>query len=251
MEAREYARELRRWGWTLPRIAAELDVPSGTVYGWIRDLPRPPRSVWSQRRRGPGVLERRKATEIAECDAWAAERLETLTDDAFFAAGVALYAGEGGKTDGSVCFVNTDPNMMRFFLGWLRRYFAIDEERLRVRLYLHADLDLVAATAFWSEVTGVPAGQFRSPYRAVCDESRRTRRHVHGCATVRYSCSRTHRVVVALCRALLSFDGPVPRSSMAERAPVKRDVPGSSPGAGACERAAAGAVAQLVRAGDS
>ena len=65
-----------------------------------------------------------------------------MSDDAFLAAGVALYAGEGAKTDGNVRFANTDPEMVRFFCAWLRRFFAPDESRLRVRVYLHEGLDL-------------------------------------------------------------------------------------------------------------
>jgi hypothetical protein len=37
--------------------------------------------------------------------------------------------------------------MVRFFCAWLRRHFAIDERRLRIRVYLHQGLDLDAAEA--------------------------------------------------------------------------------------------------------
>ena len=40
--------------------------------------------------------------------------------------------------------------MIAFFLAWLRRFFEVDESRLRLRLYLHEGLDLDAANAFWS-----------------------------------------------------------------------------------------------------
>jgi hypothetical protein len=98
--------------------------------------------------------------------------------------------------------------MIAFFCRWLRRFFDIDEERLRVRLYLHEGLDLAAAVAHWSAVTGIPASQFRRPYRAVADAGIRTSKHVHGCATVGYSCARTHRAVMGLVAALLSAPGP-------------------------------------------
>jgi hypothetical protein len=38
----------------------------------------------------------------------------------------------------------------------LRRFFVVDESRLRVHLYLHEGLDLDAANAFWSDVTSIP-----------------------------------------------------------------------------------------------
>ena len=40
-----------------------------------------------------------------------------------FVAGIALYAGEGRKTDGGVGFANSDPRMIALFLPWLRTFF--------------------------------------------------------------------------------------------------------------------------------
>jgi hypothetical protein len=117
---------------------------------------------------------------------------------------VALYAGEGTKRDGAVRFSNSDPRMIFFHCCWLRRFFEIDESRLRVRLYLHEGLDLAASVAYWSALTAIPASQFSKPYRAVPDPSIRRAKHVHGCVTVSYSCSATHRCVMGLVSALLS-----------------------------------------------
>ena len=119
-------------------------------------------------------------------------------------AGVALYAGEGSKTDGAVAFANSDPRMILFFVTWLRRFFAPDEARLRMRLYLHQGLDLDAAVDFWSTLTGIPPHQFGKPYRAVPDPSIRRSKHPLGCPSVGYSCSRTHRSIMGLVGALLS-----------------------------------------------
>ena len=117
---------------------------------------------------------------------------------------MALYAGEGTKRDGALRFANRDPRMIFFYYCWLRRFFEIDESRLRVRLYLHEGLDLAASVAYWSALTAIPASQFGKPYRAVPDPSIRRAKHVHGCVTVSYSCSATHRCVMGLVNALLS-----------------------------------------------
>jgi hypothetical protein len=148
-------------------------------------------------------------SEIAELNQAGIEHIGTLSDEAFFAAGLALYAGEGGKTDGEVRFANTDPAMMRFFCAWFRRYFTVDESRLRVRVYLHEGLDLDAAERFWSDVTGVPLGQFGKAYRAKPDPTIRLNKHEHGCGYVNYCCAYTHRAVMGLMRALLST-GAIP-----------------------------------------
>jgi len=146
------------------------------------------------RRRDPNALQRRKQGEIDRLLEEGRARIGELSEREFLVAGVALYAGEGTKRDGAVRFANSDPRMIVFFCAWLRRFFEVDESRLRVRLYLHEGLDLAAAIAFWSALTGIPPSQFGKPYRAVPDPSIRSAKHVHGCVTVSYSCSATHRV---------------------------------------------------------
>ena len=94
--------------------------------------------------------------------------------------------------------------MVRIFCTWFRRFFEIDESRLRVTVYLHQGLDLDSAQALWSDETGVPVTRFGKPYRAVPAEGIRHSKQVHGCAYVRYSCTRTRRAIMGLVRALLS-----------------------------------------------
>jgi hypothetical protein len=136
-------------------------------------------------------------------------RIGRLSEREFLVAGVALSAGEGSKRDGSVRFVNSNPRMVVFFCSWLRHFYEIDEARLRLTLYLHQGLDLAAAMTYWSALTGVPPSQFGKPYRAVPDPSIRHAKHVHGCITVRYSCSATHRSIMGLVSALLG-DAAIP-----------------------------------------
>jgi hypothetical protein len=207
LREREEARRLRAEGRTLQEIADVLDVSKSSVSIWVRDVPFTP----SKRRYGPRVrphpFHERKLREIAECNEEGLRRLGALDDRALLVAGVALYAGEGSKRDGAVSFANTNPDMVRLFCIWLRRFFEVDEARMRVGLYLHQGLDLAAAEEHWSGVTGVPRSQFRKPYRAVPDASIRLTKHVFGCCYVRYACSRTHRSVMGLVRALLSSEG--------------------------------------------
>jgi transcriptional regulator with XRE-family HTH domain len=200
---REEARRLRALGTTMPDIAAALGVSRSSVSLWTRDVPveRGPRR--RLRPRVPNALERRKAAEIADLLDAGRVQIGSLSEREFLVAGAALYAGEGSKTGQAVGFANTDAAMVAFFCAWLRRFFDVDEGRLRVRLYLHKGLDIDTANAFWSSVTTIPIAQFRMPYRAEPDPSRRHNKYAHGCICVSYSCSRTHRAVMGLVRALL------------------------------------------------
>lgn len=211
VKERNQARRLRAKGWTMPDIAAKLGVSKSSVSLWTHDVSFQPR-MWRRPpgRRGPNKLQRAKQAEIDELLAEGRDRISELTEKEFLVVGVALYAGERAKTEGAVKFVNSDPKLMTFFCAWLRYFFEVDESRLRVRLYLHEGLDLEVATAHWAAVTRVPPTQFTKPYRAKPDPSIRHAKHPMGCATLTYSCSRTHRALMGLVRALLSCDLVIP-----------------------------------------
>lgn len=159
----------------------------------------------TKRSRKPNRLQVAKLAQIEALRAEADDRLKELSDREFLIAGLILYAAEGSKRDGEVILANTDPRMIRFFCVWLRRFFDVDESRLRVRLYLHEGLDIGEANLFWEELTGIPVASFQKPYRAQADQSIRSSKHPLGCPSVRYGCSRTHRAIMAMVDALLSW----------------------------------------------
>ena len=212
---RTQARALRAQGWTMADIAGQLGVARSSVSLWTRDVPFTPDLDRTRerrakaRQRGPNVLQRRKQAEIDRLRAEGAERIGDLSDRDFLVAGVALYAGEGNKTDGDVGLANTDPRFIVLHCAWLRHFFEIDEQRLRVYVYLHEGLDLDAAVAYWAALTDIPPEQFGKPYRAVPDGGIRNSKHVFGCVTVRYTCARTHRTIMGLVHALLAGPGVV------------------------------------------
>ncbi len=122
--------------------------------------------------------------------------------------------------------------MILFFVTWLRRFFAVDESRLRIRLYLHDGLDIDRAVAFWAARPAIPVAQFTKPYRAVPDLSSGGAKHVMGCPAVVYVQSHPSPCA-GLVAALLSTGLPSGVAQLAERRPVKPFVVGSSPTPGA------------------
>ena len=141
--------------------------------------------------------------------------------------------GRAAKTQDTLAFANSDPRLIRIFVTWLRRFFDIDESKLRVRLYLHEGLDLDAATAFWSDVTEIPPSQFYKPYRAPADGTIRTNEAPDGLSggqllvdLVVPPCHGSRRGgIVSSCNSGVA--------QLAERRPVKPFVVGSSPTPGA------------------
>ena len=229
----ERARALRAQGKTLAQIAEALGVAKSSVSLWVRDVPFSPSPRRHGPHRRPHPAHEAKLRQIKELNREGAFRLGTLGEQAFLAAGAALYAGEGTKGDGEVNFANSDPDMVRFFCAWLRRFFEIDESRLRVRVYLHQGLDLDAVEEFWSDLTRVPRTRFRKAYRAEPDPSIRRTKHEYGCVYVRYTCAKTHRQVMGFVCALLSSNAYSGVAQLAAQFTVNETVAGSSPAPGA------------------
>jgi hypothetical protein len=198
------ARELRAAGATVPDIAAALGVSKSSVSLWVRDVPTPPMVRRRTRSHTEHPAKVRAREEVAAMDALGAVRLGSLSEQAFLAAGAALYAGEGTKQGGVVSLANTNPDIVTFYLRWLRTFFEIDESRLRARVYLHVEQDLERTTAYWSDLLAVPRGQFRQPHIVQRTAAVRTTKHVHGCVYVSYACTRTHREVMGLVRGLIT-----------------------------------------------
>ena len=205
IDERRQARELRAKSWTLLDIARKLGVSKSSVSVWVRDVefvPKPRNRGHSSHK--PHPLTIRKQAELERCRVEAEDWIGGLSDRDLRMFALALYAGEGSKGDGGIVFANSDPTLMRVFVTWMRREFPLDEGRFRVKLYLHADLDVAAAVAHWSTLLGVPACQFNKPYRAVVDETIRHNRHVYGCASIIYHSRTIHRSVMAMITAITS-----------------------------------------------
>jgi len=79
-------------------------------------------------------------------------------------AGTMLYWGEGTKSGNSVMFSNSDPQMIRVFLKFLREICRVDEKRLRILLHMYDNQDEGFLKDFWSESTDIPISQFSKTF---------------------------------------------------------------------------------------
>ncbi|SCK10490.1 hypothetical protein [Streptomyces sp. WMMB 322] len=160
-ELKARARELRRAGRTYDEIVAELGVSKSSVSLWVRDLPTPRRSVERARRmaearwspfRQERDLARRQAIERARQD------VGPLSERDLFLLGVGLYWAEGTKSkpyrlSEAVTFVNSDPDMIRVYLAWLK-LVGVAPERLRFSVMIHESADVEGAERYWAELVG-------------------------------------------------------------------------------------------------
>ncbi len=83
-------------------------------------------------------------------------------EDAFLLGlGLGLFWGEGNKkSPDSVRIGNSDPDLIKAFLYFLRNRFKIHSHRLRFGLQVFTDMDYKAAETFWATHLGVSPSQF-------------------------------------------------------------------------------------------
>jgi len=98
-----------------------------------------------------------------------------------------LYWAEGTLKGTTVDFVNSDPQMVKVFLRFLREVCGVDNSRLRIYLYAYAYQDLNKLKSYWSSLTGVPLSQFTKPYVRIGNVNTCGRKLLYGLVHVRYN----------------------------------------------------------------
>ncbi|MEV6385226.1 hypothetical protein AB0M31_38145 [Streptomyces sp. NPDC051773] len=167
-DLRARARELRLQGWTYDQIQVELGCSKSSISLWVRDLPKPerkrtPEEAAAISRRGWEATLRRREEERQHTKEISQRSVGDLSDRELFLAGVVLYWAEGAKDKTysrqrreSLQFINSDPNVIRFYMRWLES-LGVGRERMRFRVSIHESADVTAAETFWAELVGIDA----------------------------------------------------------------------------------------------
>lgn len=118
-------------------------------------------------------------------------------------AAIMLYYGEGAKTGVTVDFANSDVNVAKLFLRFLRKICRIDESRLRLYLYCFSDQNPNLLINHWSSQLNVEKNQFTKPYiRSTFNRGKRTM--PYGVIHVRYSDKKLFMKILSLCSDLIT-----------------------------------------------
>jgi hypothetical protein len=73
----------------------------------------------------------------------------------------ALYWAEGAKRNSKqVDFTNSDPEMARLIMWWLRNIHKVPESKFRAAIYYHLGQDELEIKKYWSEITGISLQNF-------------------------------------------------------------------------------------------
>jgi hypothetical protein len=167
------ARRLRAQGEPYKRIAARLRVSVNSVYRWTNDSeltdeqkqcnqtgPRGPQNPVHIARRAAAWrrLHRDRRRSYQE-----EGRQRARQRDPLHMAGCMLYWAEGSKQRNTLTFANSDVEMVRFFLSFLRVALGVRSDQCRVRLnvYTNNGLPLKEIERHWLRALELPASCLR------------------------------------------------------------------------------------------
>jgi hypothetical protein len=163
-ERSELGKALRRLGLSYGEIMDLIPVKKSTLATWCREVGLTTEQIEAIRERRaqePGIprnTQRKRHREIELIRAQAKLEAEHFVDDPHWVAGVALYWGEGFKTQAQLGMANSDPHALRLFMKWADHFH--EPTGFRAKLNLHADNDEPAARNWWSRQLGLPLDDF-------------------------------------------------------------------------------------------
>lgn len=171
------ARSMRSGGESIKVIAKKLSVSAGTVSLWCRDVKLSHEQLRELERRAhdPNYGKRlenslkQQKIRIEKTKRLFKEGIDQvgkLSDRELFLAGIALYWAEGFKSDSLAGFCNSDSDMIKFFLTWLKTCFGYKDSDFRLRLGLNESFrdKTNEIEDFWVKLTGMDKEHFQKPF---------------------------------------------------------------------------------------
>jgi transcriptional regulator with XRE-family HTH domain len=214
---RDEARRLRREeGLSVREIQRRLKVSKSSVSLWVRDVPLTADQLEALRRiNGRHPRQLKAAARNAELGrarrrVYQAEgRALARRGEALHASGCMLYWAEGDKNRNSARIANSDPEVLRFFVRFVRTYFGVDGARIRVTCNLFADhLERQREVEqFWLDTLGLPHSSLcRSIVNVYSKYSEKKRRNRLPYGTCRLCVNSTH-VTQSIFGAIQEYGG--------------------------------------------
>lgn len=168
------ATTMRREGKSYSEILKALKVPKATLSGWFgkanwsrevrKKLTAQATVASTERIRNLDRIRGRHLKRVyAEARDEARKEFAELKYNPLFIAGLMLYWGEGDKrTRGQVRLCNTDPELVRLFVFFLKNACQIPDEKIKGSVLIYPDLDPDTCVDYWSAKSGIAKNNFHA-----------------------------------------------------------------------------------------
>jgi transposase-like protein len=124
-----------------------------------------------KRNKAQSHIARKKAKETRKKYS---SKIKRLSFENLELIGLALYWAEGYKkpiirngrevSSHPISFTNSDPEMIKIFLRFIREIFQVQENRIRANLRIFKHMDEESAINFWTKKTSLPKENFSKTF---------------------------------------------------------------------------------------
>ncbi len=164
---------LREKGESIKDIAQQLNISRSTTSLWCRDVILKAEQIeklhqkmikggYKGRIKGARIQYERRIEKIKKQEERGVRKIGTLSKRDLLIAGLALYWGEGSKKNRSVSLSNSDPEIIKFFVKFLKKEFNIKRDQLTAYIGVNKvhKKRLKEIENYWVKITGISKGQF-------------------------------------------------------------------------------------------
>lgn len=163
---------LRKQGKSYSQIKKELGISKSTLSDWLKKYPLSHEQIKLLRDQNEERIEKCRNTKRKKLESRLLgkyriqkRKLATFSNRELFIAGLFLYWGEGAKSTRNVLSINnTDPNLVKFALYWIRKSLSVPKRKISVYLHLYSDMNIGKEIDYWSRELEIDKSQFNNPY---------------------------------------------------------------------------------------
>ena len=219
-QERETAKRFRLLGKSYGEISAVLGISKSTIHQWLSglEIPKTARNRIQQRVYGKlikGLIKRNKRqtaiaiTRARRTQTLASKKILAINSRELLIAGAVLYWAEGYKrlvikngrevTYHVVSLTNSDSDLVKLFLRFLKEYCEIPNHKIKANLRLFEHQIENELLNYWHKETGIPMINFTKTYYGKSISSKNKRpynRLPHGVIQIRVgSTSLFHQII--------------------------------------------------------
>ncbi len=223
LEEKIIAQKLRKQGLSYGQILKKIKVSKDTLSRWCRDISLTEEQkqklmknkIYGQKKGSIIAAEnkiKRRIREIERINKNASKEIGKLKGREDFLLGIALYAGEGIKSEGQGGFSNSNPYLIKFMMSWFRKYCKFPEKKYRGAIWLHEGLNKNKAILYWSKITKIPQNQFFKTYITKNKiDSKKISKNIHlfGVFSIRFSDTLVQRRILGWISAVFNDKIPI------------------------------------------
>jgi len=163
---------LRKKGLSYSEIQEALgDIPKSTLSNWIGNLSLNKTQLERLKKKSlaKGQVGRLKGAHanrqiaqrrVEEIQKGAEKEFLKLSQNRLFLIGVALYWAEGNQKTKRFQFTNSNPEMIRVMMRWLKDICNVEDSEIKYRLFIHDIYSNERCEEFWADIVGEPLSKF-------------------------------------------------------------------------------------------